>query len=364
MSGDVVDRRQHFVLTASAAIAHRKAVLMIRQIARRRFRLRRRRAARQRPDRAAVSRRKRRRSRKTSSPPIFPRSACASKSAATFSISMPSGGSSDMHPAGASIRLPFKGDFYVGIGVCSHDKDVSRDRDVFERRNLAAFAVTPAEPTPALYSTLETLAITSDTPPRSLRRARKIRSAQLDARRQVALLFNRNGRILNMPIEGGPIRIIDTRFAIRATTTTASLPTARCSRSATIAARRQSRIRDLHRSRDRRLAAPHHAEISFVLARLVARRTDARVHRPAQRRVRHLHDSGGGRRRDTPHHRARPRRRAGVFARRKIYLFQFRAHRHDADLAHASRRQRAGASHSTTNGTTGFRIFRRMENGW
>ena len=47
-----------------------------------------------------------------------------------------------------------------------------------------------------------------------------------------------------------------------------------------------------------------------------------------------------------PDHRARPRRRPGIFARRQIYLFQFRAHRHDANLAHASRRYRAGTSAS------------------
>ncbi len=35
-----------------------------------------------------------------------------------------SGGSADLHPAGASIRIPFKGDFYVGIGVCSHEKNI------------------------------------------------------------------------------------------------------------------------------------------------------------------------------------------------------------------------------------------------
>ena len=47
------------------------------------------------------------------------------------------GGSTDLHPAGASIRLPIKGDFYVGIGVCSHDKDVTETALFSNVRNNA-----------------------------------------------------------------------------------------------------------------------------------------------------------------------------------------------------------------------------------
>src|SRR5579862_7251808 len=74
-----------------------------------------------------------------------------------------SGGSTDLHPAGASIRLPIKGDFYVGIGVCSHDKDVS-ETALFSNVEVASLpALAPDGPKPVLHSTLETLAITSDT---------------------------------------------------------------------------------------------------------------------------------------------------------------------------------------------------------
>jgi len=123
------------------------------------------------------------------------------------------GGSADMHPVGASIRLPIKGDFYVGIGVCSHDKDVS-ETAVFSNVGISPLSpITPDSPPPVLHSSLETLAITSDT-----RHVIYVAPEKFEApnwsRDGKTLYFNRNGRILNMPIDGGPIRIIDTESAI------------------------------------------------------------------------------------------------------------------------------------------------------
>src|SRR5262249_19778203 len=67
--------------------------------------------------------------------------------------------SGDPHFSGGSIRVPLTGTFYVGIGVCSHDKDAVAS---------AAFSnvrIEPLQPPPAsaanqlvLYSTLETIA--------------------------------------------------------------------------------------------------------------------------------------------------------------------------------------------------------------
>ena len=51
-------------------------------------------------------------------------------------------------------------------------------------------------------------------------------------------------------------------------------------------------------------------------------------------------------------------------AGRQIHLLQFRADRHDADLAHAARWQPSGAGHLPMTSTTGFPIRRRMANGW
>jgi hypothetical protein len=60
--------------------------------------------------------------------------------------------------AGASVRLPLQGAFYVGIGVCAHDKNAV-EKAVFSNVDLT----TPPAPMgePKLYSTLETVAIAS-----------------------------------------------------------------------------------------------------------------------------------------------------------------------------------------------------------
>src|SRR5277367_6259551 len=58
--------------------------------------------------------------------------------------------------AGGWLRIPLQGPFYVGIGVCSHDKDVV-EKAVFSNVELTQ----PAPPAgkPALYSALETVDI-------------------------------------------------------------------------------------------------------------------------------------------------------------------------------------------------------------
>src|ERR1700733_11459069 len=65
--------------------------------------------------------------------------------------------SEPLRPSGASITLPLEGSFYVGIGVCSHDKDAV-EKAVFSNVALSAPA---AGATPVLYSALETVAIAS-----------------------------------------------------------------------------------------------------------------------------------------------------------------------------------------------------------
>jgi TolB protein len=124
------------------------------------------------------------------------------------------GGSSDLHPVGASVQIPIKGDFYVGIGVCSHEKDVT-ETAMFSNVGIAMLPpLTPDGPLPILHSSLETLSITSDS-----RHVLYVAPEKFEApnwsRDGKTLLFNRNGRILNMPIEGGPIRIIDTESSIQ-----------------------------------------------------------------------------------------------------------------------------------------------------
>jgi TolB protein len=115
-----------------------------------------------------------------------------------------------LRPSGASIRLPMQGSFYVGIGVCSHDKDAT-EKAVFTNVDLAPPAVSTAPP--VLYSTLETVAIAS-----SDRRVVYTDASHFEAPNWTHdganFIFNREGRILRLTAEGGTPTTIDTRTAI------------------------------------------------------------------------------------------------------------------------------------------------------
>jgi TolB protein len=113
--------------------------------------------------------------------------------------------------AGGSIRVPIRGTYYVGIGVCSHEKDLV-EKAVFTNVALQ----TPAEISskPALYSSLETVAIDSTD-----RRVLYVAPGRFEApnwsRDGASLLFNRNGHIEKIAVAGGTPESIDTGFAIR-----------------------------------------------------------------------------------------------------------------------------------------------------
>src|SRR6267378_5639729 len=72
-----------------------------------------------------------------------------------FSTSL-AGEDGAFHPAGGSTRIVLQEPFYVGIGVCSHDKDVV-EKAVFSNVELKAAPVTTAQS--ALYSTLEIITV-------------------------------------------------------------------------------------------------------------------------------------------------------------------------------------------------------------
>ena len=118
----------------------------------------------------------------------------------------------EFRPAGGSTRMALKEPFYVGIGVCSHDKDVV-EKAVFSNVDLKA-----AEPAAAaastLYSTLEIITVASTD-----RRAIYVAPERFEAANWMPdgknLLFNRNGRIEKIPATGGTPLVIDTGFATR-----------------------------------------------------------------------------------------------------------------------------------------------------
>ena len=124
-----------------------------------------------------------------------------------------SGGSEELHPAGASVRVPITGPFYVGIGVCAHDKNVV-ETAVFSNVDVRTPDPMAADAPTTLYSSLETIAINS-TDRHVLYVAPEKFEAPNWTRDGNSLIFNRDGRIVHMAVAGGPIQIIDTGFAIR-----------------------------------------------------------------------------------------------------------------------------------------------------
>jgi TolB protein len=118
----------------------------------------------------------------------------------------------ELRLAAGSPRIALHGPFYVGIGVCSHDKDAV-ERAVFSNVDLETSSPV-ASNQPALYSTLETVPIASGD-----RRAVYVTPGRIEAPNWTPdgkwLIFNRNGRIERLPVAGGQPETIDTGFATR-----------------------------------------------------------------------------------------------------------------------------------------------------
>jgi len=117
--------------------------------------------------------------------------------------------SSDPQFAGGSMRLPMSGTFYVGIGICSHEKDVL-EKAIFSNVDLSLNA--PAAAT-KMYSTLETIAIDSTD-----RHVEYVEAERFEApnwtRDGAAFIFNRSGRILRLNVGASTPDTIDTGSAI------------------------------------------------------------------------------------------------------------------------------------------------------
>lgn len=127
----------------------------------------------------------------------------------SFSMSMASG-DNPLQLSGASIRIPITGEFYVGIGVCSHEKDLV-ETAVFSHVSLG---VPRPAPQTKLYSTLETISIDS-TNRQVVYAAPEHFEAPNWSRDGSYLLFNQDGLIRKIPATGGAIEKIDTGFATR-----------------------------------------------------------------------------------------------------------------------------------------------------
>ena len=120
-------------------------------------------------------------------------------------------GGKDLHYSGASIPVRLQGTYYVGVGVCSHDKDVV-EKATFANVDLAADLAPVAKTT--LYSTLERVTIAS-----TVRHVVYVAPERFEAPNWThdgsSFLFNRNGSIYRLPVSGGEPALIDTGFANR-----------------------------------------------------------------------------------------------------------------------------------------------------
>ncbi len=115
--------------------------------------------------------------------------------------------------AGGSFRVPLTAPFYVGLGVCAHDKDAV-ETVVFSNVELTTGAPKPARK-PALYSTLETVRLAA----RTDRQAVLVTSERIEDPNWTPdgafLLFNSGGRTRRVPAAGGTPEIVDASTAAR-----------------------------------------------------------------------------------------------------------------------------------------------------
>jgi TolB protein len=116
-----------------------------------------------------------------------------------------------LRPSGASIKIPLQGPFYVGIGVCSHDKNAI-ERAVFSNVEITTPVASTAPP--VLFSVLETVTVSSTD-----RRVAYVSPTHFEApnwsRDSTYYLFNSEGHILRLPVTGGTPSTIDTGPANR-----------------------------------------------------------------------------------------------------------------------------------------------------
>lgn len=118
-----------------------------------------------------------------------------------------------LHVSGATMRVPLTGEFYVGLGVCAHDKDAVEEA-AFSNVSVEALPAHSAEK-PELHSTLQTISVD-----RSARRAEAVYTAagHFEApnwtRDGKSLIFDQGGQIMTVPVTGGTPKAIETGNAV------------------------------------------------------------------------------------------------------------------------------------------------------
>jgi TolB protein len=110
------------------------------------------------------------------------------------------------HYDGEAMRVPLKGDFYAGIGVCAHDKNAVEEANF---SNVQLHTLSPTSEAPVLVSTLEMVAASS-TDRQVIYYAPGRFEAPNWSRDGAYFIFNRNGHLEKLPVSGGRPEIINT----------------------------------------------------------------------------------------------------------------------------------------------------------
>jgi Tol biopolymer transport system component len=114
-----------------------------------------------------------------------------------------------LHQVGASIKLHLDGPFYVGIGLSSHNPAVT-EKATFSNVELKQLTPPAAPAKLVLYSTLQAIEVAE-----SSRRSNVVYSQPVHflapnwSRDNTALIFNQDGRIYKIPVDGGTPQSID-----------------------------------------------------------------------------------------------------------------------------------------------------------
>ena len=112
----------------------------------------------------------------------------------------------ELHLAGGSIQLELKEPFYIGLGVCSHDKDAV-ETAVFSNVSIGI----PAQGKLKLYSTLETISVSSTD-----RRVVGVFPGRIEAPSYTpdgnAIAFRKGRKVLQIPATGGGVSPGDPRL--------------------------------------------------------------------------------------------------------------------------------------------------------
>jgi len=116
-----------------------------------------------------------------------------------------------VHYDGESIRVPLQGEFYVGIGVCAHDRNAVEEARFL---NVELKSLPSSTGTPVLYSTLEKVAVDSND-----RTAIYTVPGRFEApnwsRDGKYFFFNRNGHLEKLAVAGSRPEVVDTGSANR-----------------------------------------------------------------------------------------------------------------------------------------------------